>query len=918
MATAVESLTGHGAPPEMLGRFEVRRLLGEGAFGEVFLGFDPDLRRPVALKLLKRSCSPDALIRLRKEAQAMAALDHPALLSVFEIGTADQRDYIAMELAEGGTLHQWAQREQPSLEAIVRHIERAARALAVAHHAGLLHCDIKPSNLLIGGDGKVRVSDFGLVATPQADHAQQAQDHALAGTPHYMAPELFDGAAPTAATDQYALCLTLYELVYERRPQGTPPAREDIDVPEARTASRRRVPAWLRGAIHRGLRHEPAQRFSSVGQLAVALARGLGTRRRRGTRVAAGAIVLSAVAAGWSMRGAEGINTTAASPSCLQQAQDELAQVWSTDRARALELALEHDGPAYAVEVSAAIQASLDRDSASWVQAMTDACRTDEPASERIVCLQDQRRVLDAELSALTADGTANLAATARALAHTVDVDACEQTTRPSLRPLTGDDQERAVTITTGLDAAAALSTRGEFERANAVAATQLRAARDLGAPRLIVRAGNLVANTFGLRGQHDAVTEPALATFHAALAAGLDVGADDAARKIAAALANDAQPKGAVRWAQLSVTLAERAGRSASARAGALTLLARVQAHAGDIEGGAARCDEALAMANADANTDFSATARSRCAKVYLAAGRPHDAIAQLRRALDTSERDLGATHPFIGETLGLLGGCLAQVGQIEEAYTSSMRGGAIQDAELPQASAQHIVSLTGRAGLAWSAGHHDQALAIARRSATLAHEHLEPSDPVSINAVCRAASLSANTQCSVTRPDADRCRAGLTAIAAGDPEILTAAQTAVLVGGGTEAVHAYRCLGDDAAVTELVAMLEPMLEADNLAFEYQGVLLALIAKTRLHNGDPAEAERFIRLAFKGDSSGAVQPVRKAQWHKLLAKALAAQGHTQDARIEAERVANLLADVPAGSFTHERAWAEAFLRDTK
>lgn len=109
----VESVTGHKDQPERLGRFDIERLLGEGAFGEVYLAIDPGLRRPLALKLLKRSANADALVRLRKEAQAMAALEHAELMTVYEFGTTGERAFIAMELAEGG---RWMPGSGPSLD----------------------------------------------------------------------------------------------------------------------------------------------------------------------------------------------------------------------------------------------------------------------------------------------------------------------------------------------------------------------------------------------------------------------------------------------------------------------------------------------------------------------------------------------------------------------------------------------------------------------------------------------------------------------------------------------------------------------------------------------------------------------------------------------------------------------------------
>lgn len=135
----------------------------------------------------------------------------------------------------------------------------AARGLAAAHEAGFVHRDVKPSNILVGSDGRAKVADFGLVHVQPHEEAldDEGLKTTLAGTPAYMAPEQFDGAEPTAKADQYALGVTLFEIVYGRRPTKRAPAIEDIGVPSHREQAPRTVPRWLREALSRALRFDP-------------------------------------------------------------------------------------------------------------------------------------------------------------------------------------------------------------------------------------------------------------------------------------------------------------------------------------------------------------------------------------------------------------------------------------------------------------------------------------------------------------------------------------------------------------------------------------------------------------------------------------------------------------------------------------
>ncbi|MGH2898506.1 MAG: serine/threonine-protein kinase, partial [Solirubrobacteraceae bacterium] len=201
-------------------------MLGSGGMGVVYVAHDPELNRKVALKVLRADGS-EAMERfhdlLLREGQAMAQLAHPNVVTVFDVGGVDQRVFIAMELVEGLTLSRWLAAERRAPSEIVATFVAAGHGLAAAHAAGLIHRDFKPDNVLIGNDGRVRVTDFGLARQAHGVEAGTAHDAAearpgtgaphtgLAGTPAYMAPEQFHGRAADARADQFSFAVALYE-----------------------------------------------------------------------------------------------------------------------------------------------------------------------------------------------------------------------------------------------------------------------------------------------------------------------------------------------------------------------------------------------------------------------------------------------------------------------------------------------------------------------------------------------------------------------------------------------------------------------------------------------------------------------------------------------------------------------------------
>ena len=250
-----------------LGRYVLLDPVGRGGMGVVYSAFDPELDRKVAIKFLRPGRGPNpaaARPQLLAEAQAIARLSHPNIVTVHDVGTFEGEVFFAMEYVKGETLRRAQQPGLVGLQQTLSLYTAAGEGLAAAHRAGIIHGDFKPENVLVGEDGRVRVTDFGL--------ARAVHEHAprFAGTPAYMAPEHWRGQASDVRSDQYSFCLALLEAVDGKRPEEVEEA-SPTHPPEPVSLRRRTLPARLSRVLARGLAVDPAQRWPSMDALLDAL-----------------------------------------------------------------------------------------------------------------------------------------------------------------------------------------------------------------------------------------------------------------------------------------------------------------------------------------------------------------------------------------------------------------------------------------------------------------------------------------------------------------------------------------------------------------------------------------------------------------------------------------------------------------------
>ena len=343
----------------LVGRYVVLEKLGAGGMGVVYAAYDPDLDRKVAIKLLLPGRGGDrGREQLQREAKALGKLAHPNIVAIHDVGTVGEQVWLAMEFVKGRTLGVWLG-EPRGWREVVAVMRSAGEGLAAAHAAGLLHRDFKPENVMVADDDRVRVMDFGLAcmgpegAASAVDSSEQTtalanqltEAGAIIGTPPYMAPEQWESRELTAAADQFAFCVTLWEALYSQRPFEDGPA---LEIAANILAGRRRsppkdrhVPNRLRLVCERGLSVDPRQRWPSMEALLEALAWDPSRWRSRAL-LSLGAVVVSSVAVvsyqAWTQGRAQRCSG----------AQQRLAGVWDDETRARVQLAFAAVDKSYA------------------------------------------------------------------------------------------------------------------------------------------------------------------------------------------------------------------------------------------------------------------------------------------------------------------------------------------------------------------------------------------------------------------------------------------------------------------------------------------------------------------------------------------------------------------------------------------
>jgi serine/threonine protein kinase/Tfp pilus assembly protein PilF len=595
-----------------VGRYEIVDLIGAGGMGVVYRARDPLLNREVALKLLWRA----EKTRLLGEAEAMARLSHPNVVTVYDAGSFHDRVFLAMERVAGETLGAWLKQPRARRE-ILAAFCAAGCGLAAAHAAGLVHRDFKPDNVLYGSDGRVRVTDFGLARTgidPESDSS---------GTPAYMAPEQFLGAGADARSDQFSFCVALYEALYGERPfRGN--NLEELRRAVTSGEMVRRPGGALGRVLLRGLSVKPEARFPSMEAL-------IATLERRPRRLWPLLFVPALAIAFVSLR---------PDPRCHQPPFDH-----------ARRLGLRTAMPAY---LWPRVEQLLDEYSGAFAAAQKTSCGS--PAA--LECLDDRREELEA-LTDLLSRSPENAVESIAKLTPPASCTAVRAKPRP----------KDTATIRRTLAQAEALERVGRY--ADGIALLQPQRIDYL---PLEAEALYLLGTLHGEAGEYreaESLLERAASAAEASGQGRLTARAWIALVYFVGVKSEKADR--ALEWSRFAEAALARLGgddKLEAERAFALARLLRAQGHANEA---LAQFERAGKLGADQAETLLGMSS------IYESQGRHREAAEANQRALEISETALGREHPKLIPLYGHQGVLLVVEGRFDDALAAYQRALAI-----------------------------------------------------------------------------------------------------------------------------------------------------------------------------------------------------------------------------------------------
>jgi tetratricopeptide (TPR) repeat protein len=709
-------------PGTRLGRYLLLERIGEGGMGVVYAAYDPELDRRVALKLLhgKRGQTEGAQSRLLREAQAIARISHPNVVSIFDVGTVGGRIFLAMEMVEGSTLDEWLLAAPRERDEILHVFQEAGRGLAAAHAAGLVHRDFKPENVLIARDGRVRVSDFGLarVANPTSEAAwveEGASGHKLApnlleaavtqvgsvvGTPAYMAPEQLGRSAPEPRADQFSFCVTLYEALYQRRPfergeieaavqsllapkagecRGSVQSGRPLAPHEPPRDSR--VPGWILRVLQRGLSLQPQDRYPTMDLLLADLRRDPAVARRRRLGWVGAAIALAGTLLAFRQ-------VAYRREKLCRGAESRLVGVWDGPVKAAIERSFRASGRSHAAMTWERLQTALDGYARDLVAMSTDACeatrvrgdQSDEILSLRTLCLGQAQ----GELKALTGvfqqadsgvvDRALQAAAGLPRIKQCGEVEALRAPVKPPDPRLRGQVER----LRAQLAEARTQLRAGRPARGLALASSATAAARDLAYEPLLAESlellGRLQMETGDTRGSESSLKQAgwlAQSIHHDAVAARAWT------TLIGLVGYYGGRHEQAHDWSRFAEASLRRIGGDDEIDAERLSLEADVYR----LENNAARTLENAEKALAAAHRAFAddplmiAHYEEGLASALVVQGRLDEGLARELQALATYQATLGPDHPALADALHQVGWIDAKQGRFDEALAQYQR---------------------------------------------------------------------------------------------------------------------------------------------------------------------------------------------------------------------------------------------------
>jgi tetratricopeptide (TPR) repeat protein len=684
-----------GAEGTMVGRYLLLQRLGGGGGGEVYSAFDPVLDRKVALKFLHRSeHTGPALIR---EGRLLAKVVHRAVVEVHEVAFHDGRAFMAMELVDRGDLDAFAAeaRAKGDVASLLAALYSVAEGIIAAHAVGVVHGDIKPSNVLRGTTGEFKVSDFGIARLRRAELDDDASDHPI-GTPAFMAPEQHLGGQADERSDQYSFCVTAWSALCGSLPflpgptirsttndslDATGPVESLESIKAAGPPpwpAPRGVPRWIGDVLSRGLRSDPAERWPSMQDLLAALrpdpAR---ARLRRVLGVGGGLAVAAAGVYGWSA-----YDHGRREENCRRSGA-EIDAVWNADASAALRDTLLATDVRHAASTADKVVPWLDDAARAWREHRTAACSHTEVAhtwspetfARAQWCLDERKLELEAALQRLegsdaaTVDRAVALVSRLRTDAGCIDEAALAQMPDPPAGAMRSTTIEALAEIAR----ARALDHTGKYDEGLAA----IRRAKEIlhahpGSPlsaTAAVEEGRLLAHG----GFHAEAEQALIGGWVAAASSRSWTVAAVAAENLVFVVGRELhRPGEGATWetqAKVAATLGgDPSGLHAAGRAANLAVVKR---EAGEYDEAIALHMRAIELTTEALGEDHPTTATTlgNLAAVYVETGKPREARALFERVAQMRDATLGPDNPSTISALNNLATTFADTGEYARA---------------------------------------------------------------------------------------------------------------------------------------------------------------------------------------------------------------------------------------------------------
>jgi tetratricopeptide (TPR) repeat protein/predicted Ser/Thr protein kinase len=741
-----------GDPSELsagatVGRYVVLAQVGVGGMGVVYAAYDPELDRKVAVKILQNPSTEDKAAEMRarivREAQAMAKVAHPNVAAVFDVGTVEDRVFIALEYIDGCTLTEWLER-RPDPKAIMHAFAAAGRGLYAAHQAGIVHRDFKPDNVMIGADDRPRVMDFGVARSANEwkdagsstlrtldpddgslDSMDLTRTGALLGTPRYMAPEQHLRKEADERSDQFSFCVALYEALYGQRPfQADNLASLVFQVTQGKVRdppAGNSVPGHIKKLIFRGLDPKPANRFPDMAALLAELGREHGLTRKR---LAFGGVLLAAGAA---------LSLTFSAPEqkVCSGGAGRMGEVWGDGQRESVREAFERTGIVYAPDTFQRVSDRLDARAVEWAAAHQAACETHrrEETSDTLFdrqgdCFAERLAEVEALIDVYQ---TADAGVLQRAVEAVVDLPpmgtcmdaealmaAVPPPTDPSVAARVRQLDERLVD-------AGILDAAGRYEAALIVAREVLAEAEPLGYRPLIASTRGMIGGLEFELGQYESAEQTLKQAYWDAIASGDDTLAIAIATNLASVLGDE---KGRIdeqfTWVGHARALIDRHGGTSPKEMLLHMAVGNGQFQRAEYEDARESYERALELARERFGPEHI-----EVAALLNNLGNAHDGLGEHRRAkelfqesLRMKEAAVGPGHPELGFGYHSLGNSAFRDADFEQAKQYFERAVEIRENALGVDHPEVAETLTSLAVTYEQLGRHEDGIEAQRRA--------------------------------------------------------------------------------------------------------------------------------------------------------------------------------------------------------